>query len=154
MNWKQLGIEDVRLALSEDEITQLSTLSLDESMLNRVIQDTADNVADMFRAAWKAKGYTVDPRPHYVCGGYVEPILAVTRYHLWTRFPMAANYALGEARQKIYDEAMKLLKDPYLATPEVDWTDPALSGYADLSAQTGSSIRIPWQATPLDIRWW
>lgn len=134
MNWKQLSIEDIRLALSEDEITQLSTLSLDESMLNRVIQETTDNVADMFRAAWEAKGYVIDPRPHYVCGGYVEPILAVVRYSLWTRFPMAANYALGEARQKIYDEAIKLLKDPYLATPKVDWSSPELSDYTSLSA--------------------
>ena len=132
--WKHLTISDVRLALSEQEIEQLSTLSIDGTMTDKIIQDTVDNVADMFRAAWEAKGYTIDPRDHYVCGGYVEPILAVVRYTLWTRFPMAANYALGEARQKIYDEAIKLLKDPYLATPKVDWSSPELSDYTSLSA--------------------
>lgn len=67
---------------------------------------------------------------------------------------MSDNYALSEPRKLQYEKAVELLKDPWLATDKVDWTNPELSGYADLSAQTGSSIKIPWQVTPLDIRWW
>lgn len=85
--WTHLDIDDLRLALSEQEIEQLSTLSLDESMIGRVLQDTMDNAADAFRASWEAKGYTVDPRPHYVSTGYTEFILAFARYNLWCRFP-------------------------------------------------------------------
>lgn len=47
---------------------------------------------------------------------------------------MAENYALSEPRKLQYEKAVELLKDPWLATDKVDWTDPALSGYADLSA--------------------
>ncbi len=56
---------------------------------------------------------------------------------------MSDNYALSEPRKLQYEKAVELLKDPWLATDKVDWTDPELSGYADLSAQTGSSIKIP-----------
>lgn len=151
--WRKLTIDDVRLSLSEDEVQILSGLSIDESKVDKIIQETLDNVADMFRASWSARGYQTDPRDHYVSPGYVEPVLAVTRFHLWTRFPMTPDYSLDDSRKKLYEEAVKLLKDPYLGTEKVDWTDPGLSAYADLSAQTGSSIKVPWMATGYDWRW-
>lgn len=153
MAWKHIEISDVRLALSEDEIERLQTLSVDESKLNEIIQQTSDAVADMFRASWDGKGYAVDPRPHFVSEGYVIPILAVIRYTLFTRFPMSDNYALSEPRKLQYEKAVELLKNPWLNTDKIDWTDPELSGYVDLSASTGSSIAIPWQTMPYDIIW-
>lgn len=60
--------------------------------------------------------------------------MAFARWNLWCRFPMSDNYALSEPRKLQYEKAVELLKDPWLATDKVDWTDPALSGYADLSA--------------------
>lgn len=56
-NWKHLTTADLRLALSEDELTRLGTLSLDDSKLSVVLQETLDNAADAFRAAWASKGY-------------------------------------------------------------------------------------------------
>lgn len=151
--WRLLTVDDVRLSLSEDEVQILSGLSIDESKVDKIIQETLDNVADMFRASWSAKGYQLDPRDHWVSSGYVEPVLAVTRFHLWTRFPMTPGYALDENRKKLYDDSLALLKDPYLATDKVDWTDPGLAPYSDLSAQTGSSVKVPWMRTGYDVRW-
>ena len=55
-NWKHLTTDDLRLALSEDELERLGTLSLDESKLSVVLQETLDNAADAFRAAWASGG--------------------------------------------------------------------------------------------------
>lgn len=154
MAWKHLELGDLRTALSEQELERLGTLSLDESKVDVVLQETLDNAADAFRGAWEAKGYPVDPRDHYISTGYTEFVLAFARWNLWCRFPMSDNYALSEPRKLQYEKAVELLKDPWLATDKIQWDDPALSAYSDLSAQTGSSIKIPWQATPLDIRWW
>lgn len=153
MAWKHLDISDLRLALAEDEIQRLSTLSLDDSKLNLVLQETLDNSADAFRAAWEAKGLPVDPRPHYISTGYTEFVLAFARWAIWNRFPMADNYALSEPRKLQYEKAVELLKNPWLNTDKIDWTDPELSGYVDLSASTGSSIAIPWQSMPYDRIW-
>lgn len=132
--WTHLDIDDLRRALSEQEIEQLSTLSLDESMMGRVLQETLDNAADAFRASWEAKGFPVDPRPHYISTGYTEFILAFARYNLWARFPMAEQYALSEPRKLQYEKALELLKDPWLNTDKVDWSSPELSDYTSLSA--------------------
>lgn len=37
-NWKYLTTDDLRLALSEDELERLGTLSLDDSKLSVVLQ--------------------------------------------------------------------------------------------------------------------
>lgn len=37
-NWKHLTTDDLRLALAEDELQRLGTLSLDESKLSVVLQ--------------------------------------------------------------------------------------------------------------------
>lgn len=151
--WTHLEIDDLRRALSEDELEKLSTLSLDESVLGTVLQDTLDSAADAFRAAWEAKGYPVDPRPHWTSTGYTEFILAFARWNLWCRFPMADNYALSEPRKLQYEKALELLKDPWLATDKVDWTSPELSDYSALSASAGCSIGVPWLRFGYDKLW-
>ena len=152
-NWKYLTTDDLRLALSEDELERLGTLSLDDSKLSVVLQQTLDNAADAFRAAWAAKGYQLDPRDHYISTGYSEFVLSFARWNLWCRFPMSDNYALSEPRKLQYEKAVELLKDPWLNTDKVNWNDPELSGYVELSAQTGSSISVPWQRMDYDIYW-
>lgn len=152
--WKKLEIDDLRRALSEDELERLGTLSLDSSMVDRVLQDTLDSASDAFRAAWKAKGMQVDPRDHYTTTGYAEFILAFARYNMWCRYPRSDDYALSEPRKLQYEKALELLKDPWLDVDEVDWTSPDLSGYTDLSGVTRSSIKVPWQRMPYDLRWW
>ena len=152
-NWKHLTTDDLRLALAEDELERLGTLSLDESKLSVVLQQTLDNAADAFRAAWSAKGYELDPRDHYISTGYSEFILSFARWNLWCRFPLSDNYALSEPRKLQYEKAIELLKDPWLNTDKVNWGDPELSGYVELSAQTGSSIAVPWQRMDYDVYW-
>lgn len=151
--WRQLTKDDLRLALAEDELERLGTLSLDESKIEVVLQETLDNSADAFRSAWSAKGYEIDPREHYISTGYTEFILAFARWNLWNRFPMADNYALSEARKLQYERAMELLKNPWLGTDKVNWTDPDLSAYTALSGGTGSSIAVPFMRLGYDICW-
>jgi hypothetical protein len=47
---------------------------------------------------------------------------------------MSDNYALSEPRKLQYEKAIELLKDPWLNTDKVNWGDPELSGYVELSA--------------------
>lgn len=71
------------------------------------------------------------------------------RYQIFTRFPMADEYALSEPRKKQYEEAAELLKNPYLGTSKPDYSDsPELSGRTDLSAQPDAAISVPWQKFP------
>ena len=144
MSWRRLSIEDLRTTLSEEELTKLETVSTE---LSATIQDTLDQVADMFRNAWGAKGYAIDSREHYVDSGYVLPILNYARWQLWTRFPMADNYALSEPRQKGYDEAVELLKNPYLATSKPD-NEPTPGPDVPSYVNTDASIKLPYQRFP------
>lgn len=68
MAWKQLTIDDLRLALAEDEVQKLETCSTE---ISAIVNAQLDTVADMFRGAWLAKGYEVDYRDHYVAPEYV-----------------------------------------------------------------------------------
>lgn len=52
MAWKRLGIDDLRLVLSEDEVDKLNQRSLSDDKLSVVIQEQLDVVADAFRGAW------------------------------------------------------------------------------------------------------
>lgn len=70
MGWKHLTIDDLRLVLAEDEVQKLDERSLDPGV-SEVIQQQLDTVADAFRGAWMAKGYTIDVRDHYVAPEYV-----------------------------------------------------------------------------------
>ena len=81
-------------------------------------------------------------------------MLNYARYSIFARFPMAENYALSEPRKKQYEEAVKLLQNPYLGTSTPDYSDdPTLSGDTSLTATHDASISMPWQkfpATPFD----
>jgi len=131
------------LSLSEHEIEILGGLSLDDGVISSVIQDSLDNAADSFRAAWSAKGLELDPREHYISTGYKEFILAFARWNMWCRFPLSETYALSEPRKLQYEKALDLLKNPWLDVDKVDWTDPELEPYLGEKKGIGSSILVP-----------
>lgn len=153
--WKRLTIDDLRLALSEDEVEKLSSRSLDNN-LSSIIQDQLDTVADAFRGSWAAKGYTIDVRDHYVAPEYKQFVLNYARWQIWTRFPMTEDYSLSDPRKKQYEEASSLLKDPYIGVSKPDYSsDPELSSTALSSSD--AAISIPWMkfpAQPFDTGFW
>ena len=114
--------------------------------------------ADAFRGAWTAKGYNVDVRDHYVAPEYRQFVLDYARWSIWTRFPMTENYALTEPREKLYQTAVDLLKNPYIGVSKPDYSDdPELSGRTDLTATHDAAITIPWQkfpSLPFDSGFW
>lgn len=140
MAWKRLTVEDLKLVLSQDEIDKLENMSVD---MENIINAQIDAVANLFRGAWKSKGYIVDVRDCYVAPSYVIPILNYARYQIWTRFPMTENYSLSEPRQKGYDEAVELLKNPYIGVEDpADKNDP--DNPNNKVKQIDSAISIPY----------
>ena len=107
MSWKQLTINDLKTILSEDEITTLNTMSVEEDKTD-IVNDCMNMIADMWRGAIAAKGYTLDTRDHYIPSEYVYWVLVHCRYAVWTRFPMSPSVGLDEARQKEYEKALDL----------------------------------------------
>lgn len=120
MSWKRLTIDDLKLVLAQDEVEKLEERSVE---ITNIINKQLDIVADMFRGAWSAKGYKIDVRQHYVAPEYVIPVLNYARWQIWTRFPATENISLAENRKAGYDEAVKLLENPYIGTS--DPADPA-----------------------------
>lgn len=147
MAWNRLTIDDVRLVLSEDEVEKLNERSLADSKLSVVIQQELDAVADAYRGAWQSKGYPIDVRDHYVAPEYKQFVLNYARWQIWTRFPMTEDYSLSKPREKQYDEAAALLKDPYIGVSKPDYSDdPQLSG---LNQPThDAAITVPWLKFP------
>lgn len=144
MAWTHLTYNDMRLYLAKDELDKLQSASIDES-LSSVVNDTLDLVSDAYRGAFRAKGYQVDSRDHYTPSSYRPFILAYTRWTLWTRFPMAEQYALSEARKDEWKIAADLLKNPYIGTDPVDEEGGGGTPEdeeARLSAD--AAISIPW----------
>lgn len=122
MAWKHLTIDDLKLVLAQDEVSKLEERSVE---ITDVINKQLDIVADMFRGAWSAKGYKLDVREHYVAPEYIVPILNYARWQIWTRFPATETISLSENRKAGYDEAVKLLENPYIGTSDpYDPTDP------------------------------
>lgn len=120
--WKQLTIDDLKLVLAQSEVDQLEERSVE---ITDIINKQLDIVADMFRGAWSAKGYKIDVRPHYVAPEYIIPVLNYARWQIWTRFPATENISLAENRKAGYDEAVKLLENPYIGTSNpADPNDP------------------------------
>lgn len=68
---------------------------------------------------------------------------------------MADDYALSKPREKQYEEAAELLKNPYIGVSKPDYSDdPELSGDTSLTATQDAAITMPWQkfpATPGDL---
>lgn len=156
MAWKQLTIDDLRLVLAEDEIEKLNERSLSDDKFLVVIQQQLDTVADAFRGAWQSKGYTIDVRDHYVAPEYVQFVLNYARWQIWTRFPMTEDFALSEPREKQYEEAAELLKDPYIGVSKPDYSgDPELSSMTQHDHD--AAISMPWMkfpAEPFDTGFW
>lgn len=154
MSWKHPTTEDLKLVLSQDEIDKLSSVSND---LSDRIQGQLDAVADLFRAGFTAKGYSVDVRDHYIDTGYLIPMLNYARWQIWTTFAMTEDYALSDPRKYMYEEAKELLKNPYIATTKPDYSDdPELSSQA-LSSDVDSAIAMPWMkfpTMPFDTGFW
>lgn len=149
MAWKRLTAQDFKTHLAQDEIDKLQKLSLTQQEVDLILQDTLDLVADSFRGAWLSKGYTIDVREHYVAPEYISFILDYARWQAWTRFPASEDWALTEAREKLFDQAAELLKNPYLGVSRPDYSDdPTLSGRTDLSGVNGAKIDIPWLRFP------
>ena len=149
MSWKRLTIDDLRLVLAEDEIEKLSERSLAEEKLSAVIQQQLDLAADSFRGALQSKGYLLDERDHYIAPEYMQFALNYARYSIWTRFPMTENFALSEPRKKQYDEAVELLKNPYIGVSKPDYSDdPTLSGDTSLSNVNDGAVTMPWLKLP------
>ena len=144
--WLQPTIEHLQLVLAQDELDKLSSCSVD---ITDVLQKQLNAVADTFRSAFVSKGYTIDVRDHYVDAGYLIPVLNYARYQIFTRFPMAEDYALSEPRKKQYEEAAQLLKTPYLGVSRPDYSDdPQLSSDTSLSNVNDGAITMPWQKFP------
>lgn len=71
--------------------------------------------------------------------------LALARYWCWTRFPNSGGIALDEPRKKLFEEAQELLKSPWLATPDPDYSDdPELSGDTSLTAYEDAALTLPF----------
>ena len=150
--WSRLTTDDLELVLAADELDKLSSCSISEDKIGEVLQEQLDMVADSFRGSFQSKGYEMDVRDHYVPPEYRNFVLNYARYQIFTRFPMAENYALSEPRKKQYEEAQELLKNPYIGVSKPDYsTDPDLSGRTDLSATHDAEISIPWQKFPAEI---
>ena len=118
--YKKLSIEDLKLVLSQDEIEKLSELSIDPALTDN-INKTIEMVSDVWRSALSAKGYTLDIRDGYIPSGYAYWVLVHARWAVWTRFPQSATIALDEGRKNEYEQAMKLLQNPYIDVEKPLW---------------------------------
>lgn len=143
--WAKLTVEDLKTALAQDEIDKLSQYSVE---LSTVIQDTLDQASDAYRGAFLGKSYKIDPRDHYTPSSYKPFILAFARHLLWTRFPMAEEYALGETRKTMLDQAMKLLEKPVIGVDIVDYEPQPGPEPTPTPIQQASSMFVPFQRFP------
>ena len=69
---------------------------------------------------------------------------------------MTEDFALSEPREKQYEEAAELLKDPYIGVSKPDYSDdPELS--STTQHDHDAAISIPWMkfpAQPFDTGFW
>lgn len=137
----------MRLVLSEDEVDKLNTLSLDDNIV-QVINDTIELVSETWRGAMRGKGLEIDPRDGYIPSAYRYWVLVHARYACWSRFPNSSVIAIDDVRKKEYEQALEILKSPFLNTDNVDWTDPALSGYVDAQKGQVNGLMTPWLQFP------
>jgi len=143
MNWNSLDIDDLRYILSEKETEQLNEYSVLSGM-TEIVNGTIAMISDTWRGALAAKGYKLDKRPHYIPNAYRYYVLVHSRHAVWTRFPNSEDIALDDRRKEEYDEALKILENPFL---DVDPIDEAEGEPTDANAiGTGyGSIRVPLQ---------
>lgn len=125
MAWKRLTIDDIRLILAEDEVEKLNKLSLAEDKLEKVINETLDMTANVWRGVLRSKGYHIDIRDCYIPPEYVYFVLVHARHTIWTRFPNSNDIALDERRVSEWDDAMEMLKKADIApSSPYDPSDP------------------------------
>lgn len=143
MSWKKLTTDDLKMILSEDEINTLNTTSID-SDIQDVVQNAIDLVSDMFRGAFRAKGYAIDVRDNYIPSGYVLPVLQYARYVAWSRFPNSPDIALDEVRKEDVKRLQELLKNPYIGVEKPDWEHSSENPDAPGGSSQTGSISIPF----------
>lgn len=142
--WIKLTTNDLKMVLAQDEIDKLSTMSLSPEKIDLIIQQTLDDVANTFRGSWNSKGYEIDIRDCYIDKAYKVYVLNYARVLIWSRFPNSKEIAIDEIRQKMYDEAVELLKDPYIGVSKPDYSNTELSSdFIDDKADM--AITIPFQ---------
>lgn len=142
MSWKKLTTDDLKMILSEDEVTTLNTTSVDEEVTD-IVQNAIDLVSDMFRGSFRAKGYAIDIRDNYIPSGYVLPVLQYARYVAWSRFPNSPDIALDEVRKEDVKRLQELLKNPYIGVEKPDWDHSSENPDATGQVNAGS-ISIPF----------
>ena len=151
MAWKKLTTDDIKMILSEDEVTTLNTTSVDGHITD-LVQHAIDLVADMFRGAFRAKGYAVDVRDNYVPSGYVLPVLQYARYVAWSRFPNSPDIALDEVRKEDVKRLEALLKNPYIGVEKPEWEHSSENPEVTGSSSTGS-ISLPFLRLDEQLIW-
>ena len=152
MSWKKLTTDDIKMILSEDEVTTLNTTSVDGNITD-IVQNAIDLVADMFRGAFIAKGYAVDVRDNYVPSGYVLPVLQYARYVAWSRFPNSPDIALDEVRKEDVKRLEALLKNPYIGVEKPEWEHSSENPEVTGSSSTGS-ISLPFLRFDEQLCYW
>ena len=151
MSWKKLTTDDLKMILSEDEVTTLNTTSVDGNITD-IVQNAIDLVSDMFRGAFRAKGYAVDIRDNYIPSGYVLPVLQYARYVAWSRFPNAPSIALDEVRKEDVKRLQELLKNPYIGVEKPEWEHSSDNPEVTGSSSTGS-ISLPFLRFDEQLLW-
>ena len=143
MNWNSLDIDDLRYILSEKETEQLNEYSVLSGM-TEIVNGTIAMISDTWRGALAAKGYKLDKRQHYIPNAYRYYVLVHSRHAVWTRFPNSEDIALDDRRKEEYDEALKILENPFLDVDPID--DPEGEPSDGNAIGTGyGSIRVPLQ---------
>lgn len=137
--WKQLTYADIREILAEDEIEKLDSLSIE---VEDVCQKILDSVADQFRGIFQTKGWQIDERPHRIPNCYKVFVLNIARIQIWSRFPNSKDIAIDDVRDKLYDDAKKMLENPTVGVPEPDYSDDP--SYTPSQTQGDASLSLPY----------
>ena len=142
MSWKKLTTDDIKMILSEDEVTTLNTTSVNGDITD-IVQNAIDLVSDMFRGAFVSKSYEIDVRDHYIPSSYKHFVCTYARYVIWQRFPMSPNVALDDARKAEYELVKGLLKDAYIGVDKPEW-EHSSNNPENTGKIQGGSIGIPF----------
>ena len=134
--WKLLTINDLRKILSEDEVDKLNKLSLEDSLLEQVVNQTILMISNTWRGALKGQSYVYDIRD-----GYTPPEY---EYYILVYF---GNYylALDDARTDEYKYALKLLEKPFIdvSRPEDEYASDKQPDEQDDSSVKDIAVRCP-----------
>lgn len=141
--WTSLQFENLKIVLAKEEIDRLTELQEED---RKIVEDTLDMVADIFRGAIKSKGLKLSTAEHTVPSSYRLPALILARRQVWTRFPNSQNIALDDIRQKEIEWAETVLKDVPFDVDTIPWEDdpenPDNPKYKETNLQ--GSIKVPY----------